>query len=362
MESHEYGLTRADLDSAVCPEFDLLLSWAGSAGEGNRKTRPVSSPPSNLDWRLLVEMAGLHGLTGLLHTHLEGQPSGSAPANARSRLASRFYSTVASNLVYSRQLLNTVAALEAAGVEAVAFKGPALAVQAYRHLGLREFSDLDIVVRRADLARAAAVLEALDFRATDRETVLERAFPALQNHYLFLPPESDRAPIELHCEAIPWRYVAPFDTDRLLRRSQSVALSGGVVRSFSPEDLVLVLATHGAKHGWRRLAWVFDVAGLIARNPNLDWDAVLAQARDLGLRRTLSVALRLVSDLVGDRLPAEVDALGGRDPVVAKLVRRLRPRLFSRPYLSQPCGARWHHLIIRERWADRFRFVARCWV
>ena len=307
-------------------------------------------------------MAGLHGLSGLLYVNLERLPPGVVPAQPLAELAERFHGVAAGNLPLARQLIDILDALAAHDIPVVAFKGPVLGVLAYGHLALREFSDLDILVRRVDLRRAAEVLEGLGLQTTHRRRLAERIHVPVQKHYLFAAPGAHLAPVELHWEVFRWRYAAPFDTDALLGRSQPVSLAGGVARTLSPEDLVLVLAMHGAIHGWRRLAWICDVAELVTRHPALDWETVLTEARGLGLERTLYLALRLAADLLGAELPSAL-ALGiRRDPVVAELAAGLRPRLFSRSYLRRRRRVMWMHVAMRERVADRVRYLARSWI
>src|SRR5256886_10494233 len=53
----------------------------------------------------------------------------------------------------------------AAGIAAVPVKGPTLAALAYGDLARRESFDLDILVRRQDVAPAADLLRSLDYRA-----------------------------------------------------------------------------------------------------------------------------------------------------------------------------------------------------
>jgi len=67
-------------------------------------------------------------------------------------------------ILYNRhltaELVRLMGLLKAAGVPAVTFKGPVLAAMAYGSIELRQFSDLDILVRQTDLPRVAEILTA----------------------------------------------------------------------------------------------------------------------------------------------------------------------------------------------------------
>src|SRR5205085_1153465 len=51
-----------------------------------------------------------------------------------------------------------------AHIQAIPFKGPTLAATAYGDLSLRQAGDLDLLVHRSDIVRAADLLEALGHR------------------------------------------------------------------------------------------------------------------------------------------------------------------------------------------------------
>jgi len=58
------------------------------------------------------------------------------------------------------ELVRLTGLLKAAGIAAVAFKGPVLAAMAYGSIDMRQFVDLDILVRQTDLPRIAEILSA----------------------------------------------------------------------------------------------------------------------------------------------------------------------------------------------------------
>jgi hypothetical protein len=132
------------------------------------------------------------------------------------------------------------------------------------------------------------------------------------------------------------------------------------IRTFRPEDLLLVLAVHGSKHSWSRLEWVCDVSQLLATSPGLDWQEVWRQAVGLGVSRMLLLALRLARDLLGAALPEEMRARAYGDAAVGALARRVSARFYRgeviEPGIVDYCL---FHLRARERWRDRMQYIAR---
>ena len=91
--------------------------------------------------------------------------------------------------------------------------------------------------------------------------------------------------------------------------------------------------------------WIADVAALISRQP-LDWDRALAVANEVGAQRILHLGLRLAADLLGTKLPVQLEATVHSDRTVAKLAAQIESRL-AQPEL--------HEIGILDRAAFRVR-------
>lgn len=83
-------------------------------------------------------------------------------------------------------------------------------------------------------------------------------------------------------------------------------LEGFRILAFPPEDQLLFLCVHAAKHLWSDLKWICDVAELIRAFPDLDWHLALRQAALVRNERTLLLGLALAQRLLGAELPAWV--------------------------------------------------------
>ena len=71
----------------------------------------------------------------------------------------------------------------------------------------------------------------------------------------------------------------------------------------APEDEVLYLAVHAARHRFSRLGWLVDLELLIERHPELAWDAVGARAGALHVRRAAAVAFAVLEKRLRVALP-----------------------------------------------------------
>jgi hypothetical protein len=124
----------------------------------------------------------------------------------------------------------------------------------------------------------------------------------------------------------------------------------------SPEDLLLALCLHGSTHFWDRLGWIGDVAGLIERRRDIDWQLVINNSTRQGSLRILSLGLSLASELLEAPIPPEVLRTVQKDTVVRTLAEQVQQRLFAQdlPRSGILDGALLQ-LRMRERRRDRLR-------
>lgn len=166
--------------------------------------------------------------------------------------------------------------------------------------------------------------------------------------------------LELHWRFFA-RYVAfPIDLKRLWGRLDRFVLAGTEVPVLPAEEMLLVLALHGAKHRWSSLGWILDIARLPGAFPEFDWERVSALARETGGERALLLALGLADALWGMPMPEPMRAAGAGDMAVQRLVGQVIAGLacLDRPAVSAAEDHRFY-LASRERLADRLRY---CWL
>jgi hypothetical protein len=285
-----------------------------------------SMAASNLDWAYLFTLAQEQGVSPLLDRHLRAVAACSAPSGWLGRLQRLCESNAFINLSMVAELFRVLAALREQGIQAIPYKGPALAAQAYGDLAFRSFSDLDLVLRHRDAMRAGELLEAAGYRA-DFPTALAHS-GKIPGQYVFRR-EGSRVPIEFHTERTLRYFPRRLDLDALSQRLESVSIGGREVFTFSAEDMIPLLCVHGSKHFWDRLLWIADIAALAARPRRLDWQQALARGRALGVERMVLLGLCLAERMLGARLPPEVTARIQADRMARSLADGIRMRYFS---------------------------------
>ena len=311
-----------------------------------------------VEWEAVLRLAQDHGTSSLLYRNLSGL-SGVIPSPAMASLRQRYEKNVHKSLFLARELMRILECLDGLGVEAIPYKGIVLSETYYGDMALRQSGDMDLFVRKRDVVPIKSALRDLGY--TTRLVIPEDAvedYIASGYEWTF---DSAAGPnlLELQWALQPRFYAVDFDMDRLFERAVNVTVAGRRVRTPSPEDLLLVLSLHAAKHVWGRLIWLCDIAQIL-KLENLNWDWVQSRSRELGIERILRVSLLLANRFLATAIPSPVEnvVLADRaaralaDEIGANLARGIPAHIEQLSYFRLM-------MRLRERRTDRVRFVTR---
>ncbi|HVB87230.1 MAG TPA: nucleotidyltransferase family protein [Candidatus Dormibacteraeota bacterium] len=317
-------------NDAACPEKQLLVYCARTRIDtpvADEMCRLLALP---LDWDFLLAQAAENSVAPLLSCQLSTIAPDAVPPAQFARLKSMVRAGSVRSLVLSAELIRIVEALATAGIEAFPYKGPVLAVQAYGDVALREFADIDLVLRQSDMAAANRALVALGFAPQFPPIFAPEApSPLIPGEYDYRDAERHLT-VELHTEHTLRHFPVPPNLDDIAGRLARISISGHQIRTFSVEDTLVFLCVHGSKDFWERLLWVADTAQLIAVNPQLDWDSVYRFTDSVRARRMLHLGLALASRVFGVSLPDQVRARVASDHVVDSVASQIERRLLGR--------------------------------
>lgn len=344
--------------SLMRPEVALLLVCARAQLDAGQRKRTCELVKQELDWNYLLQLADRHGLQPLLHSHLNSVCPESVPPEPRQQLRLAFQRVSALNILLTHELLKLLALFAENGVTAVPYKGPALALQVYGNVSLRQFGDLDILVHPRDILRARDLLLAQGYAPLPELTDGQQAVLLRTQCNLPFTRERKRMIVELHWTVSAPSFARPFEVDDFWSRLGDGKLETTNIKLPAKEDLLLALCIHGSKHLWERLAWICDIAGLIAVDKGLNWEALVRQARATGSERMLFLGLRLAADLLEARLPVEVETALNADATAGVLAKQVVRDLFT-PALtpSGMSGYFFFQLRARRRLRDKFSYL-----
>lgn len=308
-------------------------------------------------WDVVTDYSREQRVLATVAANLMEHCSDLVPGDAMQPLRDYRHALTARNLVLSVELLQVLSGLEERGIFALPFKGPVLAEEVYGGLGLREFSDLDILVAAHDLGAALDLLMERDYRPLVTLNRAQLVAFARGGHHLVLMHQRHGITLELHWE-MSGRYTrGPITLDRLQPAIRSSSLLGRPIHSLDPEFLLVYLCVHGGREYWRTLAHVGCVAELIEAYPNLDWDVVMSWAERLGMVRQTKLGLSLAGRLWDTAVPQK-----DMDRALAAVADQVALELSTRRTLTGVSGGAYRAYVAyhRSTMDDSLGFVRQC--
>jgi len=276
-----------------------------------------------LDWKALLTLAEEHGVLAQLDFQLKAVAAAGAtiPKEVDAALRKRHREQLMSTLGMTAEMFRVLGNLATANVEAIVVKGPVLSVRAYGDPGMRQYADLDFLIRSRDLLAATRVLTECHYESDVPAEAMEAG--KIPGEYLFVKPGT-RLLMDLHTEQTLRYFPRPLPLEDYFARRIEVELDGNRVPALSEEDEFVLICIHGAKHFWERLMWIADVAAMVARCTRLDWDVVNKSAQAVGAERMVNVALYLVEDLLRSEIPAAAKKRMERDRGAKRICGRIK--------------------------------------
>src|ERR1700752_175268 len=311
-------------------EHELLLCCARTEASAHIATRLRELAGNKIDWEYLFLLARRHSIVPLLYLQLERHASDLVPPEHLNQLKKRYLENVARNALLTAELCRVIGLFAGAGIDAIPYKGPVLALFAYGNIALRRFVDLDVIVRKSDVLKAREILLAEGYTPSKSLSLNQQDLLLHTQHNMPFSRDNHRLILELHWEVAPHLFASTVDPDRLWTNLINIELSGTQVKTLAPADLLYSLCVHGSRHLWERLGWICDIAELLARN-RFDWTTLLKQAVQADSDRMFLLGLFLAERLLEAPLPEEVKKLCDSDPRLASLAESVVEHLFSGP-------------------------------
>ena len=304
-------------------ELRLMLACAQSTPDSQVLAAIRKCLVNGIDWTAFVTSALDHGLTGPVGRTLAQIGPEVVPQDILDAFRTHRERTHKGNTALFAELVRILDGLAQRGIDAIPFKGPVTAIQAYNDIGLRAFRDLDFLIREADLIGALSSLGDLGYARQQGLTPPQLDMIHKLQGQEIMRRRNGRSVIEPHTRLVSSKTALALDYAELFARARPANLDGRMVLTFSPEDTLIALAIHGGKELWWRINWVCDVATFIAANPNLDWTAVLKRARAQGCLRMVLLAVSLARMFFDASIPPAVVAAERADRRVRKIVLRI---------------------------------------
>jgi len=119
-----------ELTSRVEDELVVLCARTKVDEETSARIKAITRSPDEVDWDYVYQFARSHSVLPLVYSQLSTTAGANVPPDQLARLKENYQDNVARNLLLTAELCRILQTFAAAGIEAVPYKGPALAVYA----------------------------------------------------------------------------------------------------------------------------------------------------------------------------------------------------------------------------------------
>jgi len=194
-------------------------------------------------------------------------------------------------------------------------------MQAYGDAAMRNYGDLDLLVRDADVGRATQLM--MDAGYVPQIPLSAIAAKKIPGQYMFRQTEAQLL-VEVHNDRTMRYYPRSLPIEKIFARGEQLTMDGRGIPAPNAADHLMMICVHGAKHFWERLMWIADVAALVERNQGLDWRGSRESAQDAGTETMLHAGLLLAAGVLKARVPAEILRQAEEDAAARAMVGQVR--------------------------------------
>lgn len=355
-------------ERTLVPEGVRLLLCDFAAGDLERPLRHL-----DVDWEQVFAGVCRNGLLGLSHRYLRLRATpGYPPASFVQSIKRAYRKTAFHTVLVYQDIRKVLAHLSATDVDYMVLKGPALAHCVYPDPVLRDFNDLDLLVRERDWEAMHRALIDVGFEPEEEYTCRPPKLVPRDVLYecKYRHPVSGLL-VEVHYDDLLNAGLATRNLEGFWQRAIEIRIEEIPVKTLCLHDQLIHLAAHLHYHGYTRLNWFSDLAFILRdHGSEIDWSQLVQTVRIEEAQIGVYYSLLFVQRLLDVPVPEKVLALLRPSPrrrwlherympasKVLSLAPMPRPDLsfYFRPFLKRLLP----DLLIMGRGGEKLRYLAR---
>lgn len=198
-------------------------------------------------------------------------------------------------------------------IRMVALKNSGITRGLYARHGASPMGDLDVLVLEDQFSEAHKLLSKngfkLKFRSALEKDTIESAIKSGGAEYSYKLPNGENLWFELQFRPVAGRWITADrepNTSELVARS--ISINNSSVRLLSPEDNLIQVALHTAKHSFVRAPGFrlhTDVDRIVLEQ-KIDWDLFVSKVSELRVKVAVYMSLSMAKSLLSTPIPSEV--------------------------------------------------------
>ncbi len=234
------------------------------------------------DWDVMVENLLQCSVGPLFYLKAPSLPNTKLISEAAfSKLKKSYYYTLTRGMLMYQVLQKTLNILQENEIDVVVLKGAYVAEALYEDLGLRLFSDIDLLVKEKDASNAFNALLNAGFTQSKKDKMFEFLHENIS--YEHLPQLVYKGiPVELHVRLHKEEEEYKFPSDRMWKNAEERKLGGVIVQIPDLPDLLIHTILHLYKHfrnGQIQFTGFNDIVNILEIwRDKLDWAEVIRRS------------------------------------------------------------------------------------
>jgi len=231
--------------------------------------------PQIKDWNYFTKTAIEHQAGPLLYKKLPLlSNSNMIPEAVQGNFKQAWLKTLSRSMVLIEHFKKISEAFKSEQLPVIAMKGILLSDWLYREIGLRQFSDMDLLVKEEDSEKCLDILREMGYQSSE---YTQSKFVKENTETVHFPPMiKNGVSIEIHIKI--HRNSEPYHVNvaELWEKAIPVTIHGVDTMAFNINDLLLHLCLHLDKHfcnGKIQFTCFYDIANLLEQHAaKIDWD------------------------------------------------------------------------------------------
>jgi len=263
------------------------------------------------DWKIVAKLAVERGIGPLLLKKLEkSRYVKNIPADVMAALRQSYFITLRRSMLLYETYKSIAAKFNEKGLKFIVLKGAYLSEMLYKDPGLRQFSDIDILVERDNAAEFLKLLNEMGFVSREKE-VLHSDFVKQYLDFVHYPPmDRDGISVEIHIKLHQKKYAYKLDIPSVFNHAIPVEIQHLPAFALDSDDLLIHLCVHADKHfneGQIQFTCYNDITNLLNDFQFApDWQRFIARCKLHQCEEVVFRHILLVNHFCGAPVPREI--------------------------------------------------------
>ena len=230
------------------------------------------------------------------------------PEVTRTNLQQAYFRTLSRSMVLYDVFRRVADAFTLNHIQVVALKGIHLAEWLYGDIGLRQFSDIDLLVKREDGEKCLNILTELGFvQSGDEVSHLIKEKIGIV-HYPAM--ERNKVSVEIHIDLHHRRNAYSLDVNKIIENSEPLIINKSQVQVMELHDLLIFLCIHLDKHfsiGEVQFTSFSDITNLLDMHAaEIDWQKLESSCKEYNCVDNVYKYLLIAAEYFNAPVPATV--------------------------------------------------------